>query len=120
MHTSKDKKYDCFARSGITHTKDLIAKQAKENECKGDVSGSSGRQKSDNPVDTKKELPKLAHVSHGKRGPKFKALPIEMITQWAGEGMGSKAIVTRLKSEKGTKVHYSTIQRIITGQRVLA
>ena len=42
----------------------LIARQAKENERKGGGSGDSGRQKSDNPIDTKKELAKVAGVSH--------------------------------------------------------
>jgi hypothetical protein len=54
-----------------------------------------------------------------KRGPKHKALPVELITQWAGEGMGLKAIAAKLKAEQGIKVHYSTISRILAGQRVL-
>lgn len=44
--------------------KPVIAKQAKENERKGGGSGSSGRQKSDNPTTTSKELAKVAGVSH--------------------------------------------------------
>lgn len=42
----------------------LIAKKAKANQKAGGGSGSSGRQNSDNPVDTKKELAKAAGVSH--------------------------------------------------------
>ncbi|MBM4020190.1 MAG: hypothetical protein FJ288_18035, partial [Planctomycetes bacterium] len=42
----------------------LVAKRAKENERCGGGSGPSGRQKSDNPVDTKKELAEVAGVSH--------------------------------------------------------
>ena len=54
-----------------------------------------------------------------KRGPKPKALPEELIIQWAGEGMGSKAIAARLKGE-GIEVSYKTIQRVISGERQLA
>ena len=45
-----------------------------------------------------------------KRGPKFAELPEILIRQWAGEGMGSKAIAARLKGE-GIDVSYKTIQR---------
>ena len=44
--------------------KPAIAKKAKENEKRGGGSGSSGRQKSDNPVTTSRELAKIAGVSH--------------------------------------------------------
>lgn len=44
--------------------KSVIAEKAKENERKGGGSGSSGRQKSDNPTTTSKELAKVAGVSH--------------------------------------------------------
>ena len=44
--------------------KPIIAEKAKENERKGGGSGNSGRQKSDNPTITSKELAKLAGVSH--------------------------------------------------------
>ena len=44
--------------------KPIIAKEAKKNERNGGGSGDSGRQKSDNPTDTKKELAKVAGVSH--------------------------------------------------------
>jgi len=52
-----------------------------------------------------------------KRGPKHRALPEDLIRQLAGEGMGSKAIVARLKVEHGVKVSYRTIQRILSGER---
>ena len=52
-----------------------------------------------------------------KRGPKHKALPQELIKQWAGKGMGSKAIASKLKNEPGIKVSYKTIQRLLSGER---
>ncbi len=54
----------------------------------------------------------------GKRGPKHRDLPEDFIKRLASEGMGSKAIATRLKVE-GIGVSYKTIQRILSGQRVL-
>ena len=57
--------------------------------------------------------------SQETRGRKHRALPMELITRWAGEGMGGKAIAARLKGEHGIKVSYKTIQRLLTGQRVL-
>jgi hypothetical protein len=71
-------------------------------------------------------VPKLPSVSEHtpqimstvKRGPKHKALPVKLITQWASEGMGSKAIAVRLKGE-GVEISYKTIQRLLSGQRVL-
>jgi len=53
----------------------------------------------------------------GKRGPKHRSLPEDLIMQWAGEGMGSKAIAARLKAEYGVKVSYKTIQRVLSGER---
>ena len=55
--------------------------------------------------------------TRGKRGPKQRALPVEMIRQWADDGMGSNSIATRLKTEKNILVSYKTIQRLL--QRVL-
>ncbi len=55
--------------------------------------------------------------TEAKRGPKHKALPRELISQWAGEGMGSKAIASKLNSELGIKVSYKTIQRTLAGER---
>ena len=53
----------------------------------------------------------------GKRGPKHRRLPEELIKQLAGEGTGSKAIATRLKAELGIVVSYKTIQRVLSGER---
>ncbi len=50
----------------------------------------------------------------GKRGRKQKALPRELIKQWAGEGMGSRVIALKLYSELGIKVSYKTIQRVLS------
>ena len=61
--------------------------------------------------------PSVGKVTSGKRGPKHKALPLELITQWAGQGMGSKAIASKLNSEIGIKVSYKTIQRLLSGER---
>jgi hypothetical protein len=59
-------------------------------------------------------------VKRIRRGPKHRTdLPVEVIMQWAGEGMGSKVIAARLKAEHGIIVSYKTIQRILAGQRVL-
>jgi len=55
----------------------------------------------------------------GKRGPKQKVLPHELIKRWAGEGMGSKAIASRLKGELDIKVSYKTIQRVLSSERLL-
>ena len=54
-----------------------------------------------------------------KRGPKHRDLPEDLIREWASLGMGSKAIAARLKREQSITVHYSTIQRILNGQRVM-
>ena len=56
------------------------------------------------------ETPKRNNI---KRGRKHIELPDDLIIHWADEGMGSKAITSRLKHEYGIKVHYSTIQRRI-------
>ena len=53
-----------------------------------------------------------------KRGPKHKHLPEDLIRRLSGEGIGSKAIVARLRT-KGLKVSYKTIQRLLSGQRVV-
>lgn len=55
-----------------------------------------------------------------RRGPKPKILPVKMIKRWAEkEEMGSKAIATRLGKERGIKVSYKTVQRILADQRQL-
>jgi hypothetical protein len=53
----------------------------------------------------------------GKRGPRHRTLPDGLINQWASEGMGSKAIATKLKGELGIEVSYKTIQRVLSGER---
>ncbi len=55
--------------------------------------------------------------TEAKRGPKHKALPRELISQWAGEGMGSRVIASKLNSEFGIKVSYKTVQRLLSGER---
>jgi len=61
--------------------------------------------------------PSVGKVTREKRGPKHKALPQELIKQWSGEGMGSKAIASKLSNELGIKVSYKTIQRLLSGER---
>jgi hypothetical protein len=56
----------------------------------------------------------------GKRGPKQRDLPNQLIEQWASEGMGSKAIASRLIREIDIKVSYKTIQRLLSKNRKLA
>lgn len=58
-------------------------------------------------------------TTSGKRGPKHRRLPEDLIRQLASEGMGSKAIADRLRAEPGVTVSYKTIQRILSGQRVM-
>jgi hypothetical protein len=62
-------------------------------------------------------IPSRVARTLGKRGPKHKPLPEDLIKQLAGQDMGSKAIATRLGSEVGIKVSYKTIQRLLSGQR---
>jgi len=57
-------------------------------------------------------------VTREKRGPKTTELPDDLIRQWASEGVGSKAISTRLRAE-GFFVSYKTIQRRLQGVLVL-
>ncbi|UCH43796.1 MAG: hypothetical protein JSW16_04480 [Dehalococcoidales bacterium] len=52
-------------------------------------------------------------MSHPKRGPKKRELPIELIKQLAAEGMGGRTISKRLMTEKGIQVSCRTIQRLI-------
>ena len=60
--------------------------------------------------------PAVTSRASGKRGPKHRQLPEDLIWRLAGEGYGSKAIATRLK-EQGIKVSYKTIQRVLSGER---
>jgi hypothetical protein len=59
------------------------------------------------------------HIFSGskKRGPKLRDLPESLIRRWAEEGLGSKAIASRLDSELGIKVSYKTVQRLLSGKR---
>ncbi len=52
-----------------------------------------------------------------KRGPKHRVLPEDLIRSLAADGMGSKAIVSKLKAEQGIVVSYKTIQRVLSGER---
>ncbi len=61
--------------------------------------------------------PDAIYRPSGKRGPKHKRLPEDLIKQLSDEGMGSKAIATRLKAELGITVSYKTIQRVLSGKR---
>ena len=74
------------------------------------------------PLESKKIEVDIIHPpgatrTSGKRGPKHRSLPEDLIRQLAGEGMGSKAIAARLKAEHRVKVSYRTIQRILSGER---
>jgi hypothetical protein len=62
--------------------------------------------------------PSVAARAVLKRGPKHKALPQELVKQWAGDGMGSKAIASKLNNELGINISYKTIQRALSGERV--
>lgn len=62
-----------------------------------------------NPADAIRTLP--------KRGPKHKVLPVELITQWASEGMGYKRISAKLKVEHGIEVGFRTVARVVKGER---
>jgi len=53
-----------FARKGVSRAEPLIAAKAKENQKAGGQSREVGRQKSDKPLDTKKEAAALAGVNH--------------------------------------------------------
>ncbi len=58
---------------------------------------------------------RVATATATKRGPKFTELPDTLIRQWAGEGMGSKAIVARLAKECRIEISYKTVQRRLQG-----
>ena len=63
--------------------------------------------------------PSVRSKPRSKRGPKFKELPRELIIQWASEGLGSKAIATRLKRQ-GVEVGFRTIARVLAGERKIS
>jgi hypothetical protein len=59
-------------------------------------------------------------VKRIRRGPKHRTdLPVEVIMQWAGEGMGSKKITAKLKADYDIAIGFRTVARILAGQRVL-
>ena len=61
--------------------------------------------------------PSVAPTKASKRGPKPKALPVELITQWASEGIGYKRIAARLKVECDIEVGFRTVARVVKGER---
>lgn len=61
--------------------------------------------------------PTVASGATKKRRRKYKQLPEGFIKQLATEGLGSKAITTRLRKERGVTVSYKTIQRVLSGER---
>lgn len=63
--------------------------------------------------------PSVGGITRKKRGPKHRELPEEVIKELSEQGLGSKAISTRLRETQGIEVSYKTIQRILSGQRVL-
>lgn len=48
------------------------------------------------------------------------SLPDDKIKQLHKEGLGAKAIASKLKREQGIPVSYKTIQRVLSGERVTA
>jgi hypothetical protein len=62
--------------------------------------------------------PRGGIMSH-KRGPKHRVLPEDLIKKLAAANMGSRPIAAHLESECGLKISYKTVQRILSGQRVL-
>ena len=48
---------------------------------------------------------------------KKRSLPDDQIKHLHNEGMGAKAIATKLRTEQDIDVSYKTIQRILSGQR---
>jgi predicted methyltransferase len=71
---------------------ETIAKRAKENVRKGGGSGDSGRQKSDNPIDTKKEVAKAANVSHDT------VAKVKRIEEATSDGLVSDETIGKLRS----------------------
>jgi len=61
--------------------------------------------------------PSVATRTLGKRGPKHRQLPEDLIRQLADKDMGAKAIASKLKRELGVDVSYRTIQRLLSGER---
>ena len=110
------KEAEMLIRSGSTRRPEWIPKsQTPKNQCK--VSQDIALNMStldDKKIEVDIIQPSVAKVTRVKRGPKQKPLPQELIEQWAGEGMGSRAIASKLKNELGIKVSYKTIQRALS------
>ena len=60
---------------------------------------------------------KPAVMTKGKRGPKHKSLPRDLLKKLEGEGMGSKAMAAKLKDDFGIRVSYKTIQRRLSATK---
>ena len=60
--------------------------------------------------------PGVGQIMPGKRGPKHRHLPEAKIKELALEGLGAKAIASKLHSD-GIEVSYKTVQRILSGER---
>lgn len=60
--------------------------------------------------------PSVSSKASNKRGPKHKALPVDVIRQLASQGNGSKKIAATLKTQ-GVKVGFRTIARMLSGER---
>lgn len=71
---------------------ETIASRAKANVRKGGGSGESGRQKSDNPIDTKKEVAKAANVSHDT------VAKVKRIEEATAQGLVADATIQKLRS----------------------
>ena len=54
-----------------------------------------------------------------KRGPRQQDLPVDLITQWAGDGIGYKRIAARLGDEHNITISYRTVARVVKGERLL-
>ena len=63
--------------------------------------------------------PQTSEVTRGRRGPKQKDLPVDVITRLANEGMGYKRIAARLKVEYGIDIGFRTVARVVKGERLL-
>lgn len=84
------------------------------------IQGARGHIKVMSPINAPEievDITKARVATGAKGGPKPKQLPEDLIRQLAGEGMGSKAIASRLNNELGIIVSYKTIQRILSGKR---
>lgn len=65
-----------------------------------------------------KLVPMTPIVTREKPGPRLMELPDDKIQEWASQGMGSKAIATKLEKEYRVVVSYKTIQRRLQGELI--